>query len=197
VGCYQEARRKPFVAALAVVAFLTVPAVRAAPLVSQFRPDNEPTGCLARAARAGGVDLVPARLPVGFGPYADLGALDAAEPEARAGTAGPRPLGLLGRLRLSAFLLFLFPQHTLAIPSKSPPPPPPSLIAPASFFTGGQGLVPPNHTQTLSLPPFGLPPILPPSVPPVAEAPEPATLLSGALGAVLAGAFACWRRRRS
>jgi hypothetical protein len=191
VGRRQEAHLKPFVAALAVAACLATPALRAAPLVSQFRPENAPASCRWRPIQG---ETGPARSPAYYGPYADLHAADAADaqlPQPAAGRIGSRGLGLLGRLRLSAFVLFMFPQYSLAISSEAPPPAPPSLLHPTAV-TGGGGSLPPHGESTSPFPSLDVPPLSPP----VSEAPEPTTLLSGALGAFLAGTFACWRRRR-
>jgi len=70
----------------------------------------------------------------------------------------------------------MFPQYSLAISSEAPPPAPPSLVE-TTALTGGGGLLPP-HGGLTSFPSLDLPPLSPP----VSEAPEPTTLLSGALG---------------
>jgi hypothetical protein len=179
---------KPLVAALAAAACLAGSVVRAAPLVSQFCPQNDPLSYRPPGLPA---DLVSPRAPAGFGPYADAHPGEAAE--AGGSLAGvrpvPRPLGLLGRLRLTAFVLFLFPQYSLALASEAPPPPPPSLHERQALTAGG-GTRLPHEEWTWNFPNLELPP----RTPPVSEAPEPTTLFSGALGAVLAVSFACRRR---
>jgi hypothetical protein len=189
MGGAREGRCIPFAAALALAAGLATPAAHAAPLVSQFRSES--------AFLIPGSDIMPAAsasstFRASFGPYADLEAADAEDgPASPALEAGSPGLALLGRLRLSAFLLFLFPQYTQAI--TPPPPAPPTLVETPTL---------PHTAVVLNSVhgPWTFPFVSVPTVhspPPVSELPEPATLLSGTVGAGIAGAFACWRRRKN